>query len=106
MIAFFGKRRAIDSWNRAVKHNGGFVDGAPDVQWLCARPRRCCMDRREAFETMLADIQAQLIREEELMRQLKSQGREKTATYRQYLSNRLLLKAMVDKYREYGLLES
>ncbi|MDO5119564.1 MAG: hypothetical protein Q4G41_02945 [Coriobacteriales bacterium] len=40
------------------------------------------------------------------MRQLKSQGREKTATYRQYLSNRLLLKAMVDKYREYGLLES
>ncbi len=64
------------------------------------------MDRREAFETMLADIQAQLIREEELMRQLKSQGREKTATYRQYLSNRLLLKAMVDKYREYGLLES
>ncbi|MBR2681677.1 MAG: hypothetical protein IKE22_00225 [Atopobiaceae bacterium] len=62
------------------------------------------MDRLEAFEKMLADLPQQAELEAQRMRELEAQGRKKSATYRQYLSNRLLYKAMLDKYREYGLL--
>lgn len=62
------------------------------------------MDRLEAFEKMLADLQQHAELEAQRMRELEAQGRKKSATYRQYLSNRLLYKAMLDKYREYGLL--
>ena len=62
------------------------------------------MDRLEAFEKMLADLQQQAELEAQRMRELEAQGRKKSATYRQHLSNCLLYKAMLDKYREYGLL--
>lgn len=62
------------------------------------------MDRLEAFERMLSDLQKQSDLEAERMRELEAAGKKKSATYRQYLSNRLLYKAMLDKYREYGLL--
>ena len=62
------------------------------------------MDRLNAFEKMLADLQSQAELEAAKMRELEAQGRKKSATYRQYLANRLLYKAMLDKYREYGLL--
>ena len=32
-------------------------------------------------------------------------GKEKTATYRQYLGNHMLYRMMLEKYREYGLTE-
>ncbi len=63
------------------------------------------MDRLAAFEQMLEDILEKAAYESEQMEKLKSEGKEKTATYRQYLGNRLLYKAMLDKYREYGLIE-
>lgn len=63
------------------------------------------MDRLDAFERMLADIQEQAAYEAGQMEVLRAQGREKTATYKQYVGNRLLFKAMLEKYREYGLLE-
>ena len=63
------------------------------------------MDRLDAFERMLADIQEQAAYEAGQMEVLKAQGREKTATYKQYVGNRLLFKVMLEKYREYGLLE-
>ena len=63
------------------------------------------MERLEAFEKMLADIQAQAEYEKRKMDELKAAGREKTATYRQYFSNRLMYKMILDKYREYGLLK-
>lgn len=62
------------------------------------------MDRLEAFEAMLSDIQKQSEHESEQMRKLEAEGRKKSATYRQYLSNRLLYKMILEKYREYGLL--
>ena len=49
------------------------------------------MDRLEAFETML--------------RELRLQGKDKTATYRQYMGNRLLYQQMLALYRQYGLIE-
>ena len=63
------------------------------------------MDRLEAFERMLSDIQGQAAYEAEQMERLRSEGREKTATFRQYLGNRMLYQAMLARYREYGLIE-
>ena len=63
------------------------------------------MERLDAFERMLADIQEQAAYEAGQMEVLRAQGREKTATYKQYVGNRLLFKAMLEKYREYSLLE-
>ncbi|MBQ3301426.1 MAG: hypothetical protein IJH04_04705 [Eggerthellaceae bacterium] len=62
------------------------------------------MDRLEAFERMLADIQEQAEFEAAQMARLKSEGKEKTATFRQYLGNRMLYQTMLAKYREYGLI--
>jgi hypothetical protein len=63
------------------------------------------MDRLEAFERMLADIKKQADEENRKMAELKAAGREKSATYRQYFSNRLLYKMILDRYRQYGLLD-
>ena len=62
------------------------------------------MDRLESFEKMLADIQKQADSENAKLEELKAAGKEKTATYRQLLGNRMLYKMMLEKYREYGLL--
>lgn len=62
------------------------------------------MTRLEAFEKMLADIQKQADLENNKLEGLKLEGKEKTATYRQLLGNRMLYKMILDKYREYGLL--
>ena len=63
------------------------------------------MERLAAFERMLADIQTQSEYEKEQMEKLKSQGKEKSATYRQYFGNRMLYKMMLDKYHQYGLID-
>jgi hypothetical protein len=63
------------------------------------------MDRLESFEKMLADIVEKAEYEQAEMERLKMEGKEKTATYRQYLGNRMLYKFMLEKYRQYGLLD-
>ena len=42
--------------------------------------------------------------EQNEMRRLKAAGKEKTATYRQYLGNRLMYNQMIALYKKYGLL--
>ncbi len=64
------------------------------------------MDRLQAFEAMLHDIQEQSAREKKAMDALKAQGKEKTATYRQYMGNRLMYSRILDLYKQYGILES
>ncbi len=63
------------------------------------------MERLKAFEDMLNDIKKQAEYETEQLKQLKAAGREKSATYRQYLGNRMFYKMMLEKYKEYGLIE-
>ena len=63
------------------------------------------MDRTEAFERMLSDLIRQAAYEQAEMDRLKAAGKEKTATYRQYFSNRLIYRMMLDRYKEYGLLD-
>ena len=62
------------------------------------------MDRLEAFERMLADLQARLADTQEKMQALKAQGREKSATYRQLMGDKMQIKAILEIYRVYGLL--
>lgn len=63
------------------------------------------MDRTEAFEQMLSDLIRQAEFEQAEMDRLKAAGKEKTATYRQYFSNRLMYRMMMDRYKQYGLLD-
>ena len=63
------------------------------------------MERLAAFERMLSDIQKQSAYEREQMERLRSLGKEKSATYRQYFGNRMLYKMVLEKYREYGLID-
>lgn len=63
------------------------------------------MERLEAFEKMLSDILEQAELEGRKMDELKAEGKEKTATYRQLFGNRLMYRTILDKYREYGLLD-
>ena len=63
------------------------------------------MDRLQAFEAMLSDIQAQCEQEKKTMDELKAKGKKKTATYRQYMGNRLMYIRILDLYKQYGLLK-
>ena len=62
------------------------------------------MDRLEAFERMLADLQARLAATEARMQALRAQGREKSVTFRQLMGEKLQLQAMLELYRVYELL--
>ena len=64
------------------------------------------MERLQAFETMLNDIQNQYETEKRTMDELKAQGKEKTATYRQYMGNRLMYIRILGLYKQYGLLKT
>ena len=62
-------------------------------------------DRTEQFEKMLADVKANYRDTVAKMEKLKAEGREKSATYRQLMGNRLTYRNMLSLYRVYGLLE-
>lgn len=62
------------------------------------------MERIEAFEAMLKAALDQSEAELKKMGELKAQGKEKSATYRQYLGNRLFYNQLFALYRQYGLI--
>lgn len=62
-------------------------------------------DREERFEKMLADVIANYRDTVAKMEKLKAEGREKSATYRQLMGNRLTYKNLLSLYRVYGLLD-
>ena len=59
--------------------------------------------RLEAFEKMLTAVQENYDTTVTKLVQLKEAGKEKTATYRQLLGNKLQLQDMLTMYRVYGL---
>lgn len=63
------------------------------------------MDRLERFERMLADVTANYADTAEKMSRLKAEGKEKTATYRQLMGNKLTYKNILTLYETYGLRE-
>ena len=62
-------------------------------------------ERLAAFEAMRQSVQEQSRQVEAQMRALKAQGRERSATYRQLMGNRLQLAQVLAMYRAYGLIE-
>ena len=62
-------------------------------------------ERLAAFEAMLQSVQEQSRQGEAQMRALKAQGRERSATYRQLMGNRLQLAQVLAMYKAYGLTE-
>ena len=62
-------------------------------------------ERLASFVAMLETVQEQYQRAEEQMRALKAQGRERSATYRQLMGNRLQLAQVLAMYKAYGLME-
>ena len=62
-------------------------------------------DRLQQFEQMLAALQEQFRTTTQQMDRLKAQGKEKSATYRQLLGNKLMYQQFLTMYRVYGLLE-
>lgn len=61
--------------------------------------------RLEAFERMLGAVQENYHTADEKMRQLKAAGKEKTATYRQLMGNKMQYQSMLSLYEIYGLLD-
>ena len=62
-------------------------------------------ERLAAFEAMLEGVQEQSRQVEAQMRALKAQGKERSATYRQLMGNRLQLSQVLAMYKAYGLTE-
>lgn len=61
--------------------------------------------RRAAFEKMLAVVKDNISHTEQKMKKLKDEGKEKSATYRQLMANKLQYQNMLSLYRLYGLIE-
>lgn len=59
--------------------------------------------RLEAFEKMLSAVQNGYESASEKMVKLKAEGKEKTATFRQLMGDKMLYKSMLSMYKIYGL---
>lgn len=64
-----------------------------------------CRKRLEAFEKMLAGIQEQYEDTRQKMEQMKTEGKTKSATYRQLMGTKMTYQNMLSMYQIYGLLE-
>ena len=63
------------------------------------------MERIEAFERMMETVLERSADENLKIEKLRKEGKDKTATYRQYMGNRLFYQRLISLYREFGLLE-
>ena len=62
--------------------------------------------RLEAFEAMLAGVLAEHEDVQRRMAQLRAQGKERGAAYRQLMGRRMQLAELLALYRAYGLVEN
>ncbi|NCE97600.1 hypothetical protein [Emergencia sp. 1XD21-10] len=60
--------------------------------------------RLAAFEKMLTFVQQEYDKTTEKMEDLKGDGKEKSATYRQLMGNKLTYQNLLAMYRQYDLL--
>lgn len=58
-----------------------------------------------AFERMLDDVRRQYAELTARLEQLKAEGKTKSATFRQYLGNKMTCQYVLSLYRDYGLLD-
>ena len=62
-------------------------------------------EREEKFEKMLRAVQSEYDTTVQKLEKLKSEGKNKTATYRQLLGDKLTLQNILSWYQAYGLLD-
>ena len=62
-------------------------------------------ERLAAFELMLVDVQKNYGEFSARMEKLKAEGKEKSATFRQYWSNKMTCQYMLSIYMDYGLID-
>ncbi len=62
------------------------------------------MERLQSFETMLDEIRSDYAFKQSEIEKLKSQGKEKSVTFKQYLSDKLFYQRMLSIYEKHGLL--
>ena len=62
------------------------------------------MERLEAFEEMLRNIQKEYDSIQRQMDDLKEKGKTKSATYRQLMGRKMTYQSMISMYEVYGLL--
>ena len=60
-------------------------------------------ERLEAFEKMLADTEKNYGDAQRRMDELRAAGKEKSATYRQFMGNKLVYRQLLSMYELYGL---
>lgn len=60
-------------------------------------------EKLHAYEEMHRAIKAEYARTTAKLANLKAQGREKTATYRQLFGNKFSLQTVLNYYKTYGL---
>lgn len=63
-------------------------------------------DRLESFEQMLAAVQTNYENTSQKMEQLRQSGREKSATFRQLMGDKMLYQSILNLYKVYGLLDN
>ena len=61
--------------------------------------------REEKFEAMLQSVQREYETTLQKMEKLKGECKEKTATYRQLMGDKLMLQNILSRYKIYGLLD-
>lgn len=59
--------------------------------------------RLEAFEEMLEEIKRRYVSAGEKMSVLKAEGKEKTVTFRQLMTDKIMYRNMLSMYRDYAL---
>ena len=62
-------------------------------------------DREEKFEKMLKAVQDQYADTTDKMKRLKTDGKEKTVTYKQLMASKLTLLNILSMYHTYGLID-
>lgn len=62
-------------------------------------------EREEKFEKMLLAVQDQYADTMEKMKKLKTEGKEKTVTYKQLMASKLTLLNILSMYHTYGLID-
>ncbi len=63
------------------------------------------LERLVAFERMLADAQRNYDELTARLEWLKAEGKTKSATFRQYLGNKMTYQYLLSLYGDYGLLD-
>lgn len=63
-------------------------------------------NRLESFEQMLTAVQTNYENTSQKMEQLRQSGREKSATFRQLMGDKMLYQSILNLYKVYGLLDN